>query len=209
MLGKAFKGLIRRAFFIKTELTPNPNSLIFRPERPNEPLLSHATATTFEFTSALQAARVSPLADELFKIPGVSAVLVGRDFLTVTRRADAPQWPQLNPLIYAAIMNFAQSGKPAVVEGACAPPANAALSEVEQTIREVLDTRIRPTVQEDGGDVQFRAFDASTGFVKLQLIGACRSCSSSTVTLRNGIESMLMHYIPEVKGVEQVVDEEE
>lgn len=201
--------LLRRSFFIKTEPTPNPNALIFRPEQPSQPLLAPSSAgRTFEFTTRLQAARASPLADELFKIDGVAAVLIGRDFLTVTRATDAPQWPQLSPQVYAAIMNFAQSGCPAVTETQAAPAASAAAasSDVEQMVREVLDTRIRPTVQEDGGDVELVGFDAGTGFVQLRLVGACRSCASSTVTLRNGIESMLMHYVPEVRGVEQVDD---
>lgn len=137
-------------------------------------------------------------------------MLLGGDFLTVTKDASLA-WPQLNPQIYAAIMDFFTTGQPALKASTAAESGTAASdeSEVVQSIREILDSRIRPTIQEDGGDVQFRGFDAESGWVKLKLVGACRTCSSSTITLRNGIESMLMHYIPEVKGVEQVLDEEE
>lgn len=170
---------------------------------------------TLEFTSPLDAARRSPLADELFKISGVKSVLLGSDFLTVCKEP-AVSWPQLNPQIYAAIMDFFTTGQPAVKSTTANNQSDAAEAteaqedcQVAQSIRELLDSRIRPTVQEDGGDVIFRGFDPKTGWVKLKLIGACRTCSSSTITLRNGIETMLMHYIPEVKGVEQVLDEEE
>ena len=136
-------------------------------------------------------------------------MLLGGDFLTVTKDASL-SWPQLNPQIYAAIMDFFTTGQPALLAtDATSSSASTNESEVVQMIREILDSRIRPTIQEDGGDVQFRGFDAQTGWVKLKLVGACRTCSSSTITLRNGIESMLMHYIPEVKGVEQVLDGEE
>jgi Fe-S cluster biogenesis protein NfuA len=162
----------------------------------------------------LQAARSSPLADELFNIEGVRGILLGKDFLTVTRDPKGPTWAQLNPQVYAAIMDFIHSGRPVLSENpaeaeltASAAESNESASEVVAMIREILDTRIRPTVQQDGGDIQYCGFDSATGFVRLQLTGACRSCSSSTITLRNGIEAMLMHYVPEVKGVEQVLDE--
>ncbi len=149
------------------------------------------------------------MADELFKIKGIKSVLLGSDFLTVSKEASL-SWPQLNPQIYAAIMDFFTTGQPALKpEKSHSAEAPADESEIVQSIREILDARIRPTIQQDGGDVQFRGFDVETGWVKLKLIGACRTCSSSTITLRNGIEAMLMHYIPEVKGVEQVLDEEE
>ena len=214
---RALRLNFRRSLFIRTEPTPNPNSLIFRPEKrtlleqESKPVCNSICFTrlesTVEFTSALEAARKSPLADELFKIDGVKSVLLGHDFLTVTKGAGIA-WPQLNPQIYAAIMDFFTTGQP-VIKDASKPEPAANESEVVQMIREILDSRIRPTIQEDGGDVEFRGFDAQSGWVKLKLVGACRTCSSSTITLRNGIESMLMHYIPEVKGVEQVLDEEE
>lgn len=196
-----------RRLFIKTEPTPNPNSLIFRPERAILPIDNR----TVELTSPAQAARRSPLADELFKIGGVQSVLLAPAFLTVTKQAEV-SWPQLNPQIYAAIMDFFTTGQPVLL-----PDESVAAKEestddpgtVVQMIKEILDTRIRPTVQDDGGDVEFRGFDEKTGWVRLKLVGACRTCSSSAITLRNGIENMLMHYIPEVRGVEQVLDDEE
>jgi NFU1 iron-sulfur cluster scaffold homolog, mitochondrial len=168
---------------------------------------------TIEITSALQAARKSPLADEMFKIEGVKSILLGPDFLTITKGPEI-SWPQLNPQIYAAIMDFFTTGKNVLFESSHENETDTTAttiedSEVTKMIQEILDTRIRPTIQDDGGDVEFRGFNTETGWVKLKLVGACRTCSSSTITLRNGIENMLMHYIPEVKGVEQVLDDEE
>lgn len=168
-----------------------------------------------EITSALQAARKSPLADEMFKIEGIKSILLGPDFLTVTKGSDV-SWPQLNPQIFAAIMDFFTTGQSALKEVEKTAESTADTSDttpesaqVLEMIKEILDTRIRPTIQDDGGDVELRGFNPKTGWVQLKLVGACRTCSSSTITLRNGIENMLMHYIPEVKGVEQVTDPDE
>ena len=173
---------------------------------------------TVEITSALQAARKSPLADEMFKIDGIKSILLGPDFLTVTKSSEV-SWPQVNPQIFAAIMDFFTTGQaalkniedPAVndIAKAATEPMSAENAEVLEMIKEILDTRIRPTIQDDGGDVELRGFNSQTGWVQLKLVGACRTCSSSTITLRNGIENMLMHYIPQVKGVEQVTDPED
>lgn len=166
-----------------------------------------------EITSALQAARKSPLADEMFKIDGIKSILLGPDFLTVTK-SPGVSWPQINPQIFAAIMDFFTTGQNILKEDGRSVQDNDSSStgsdsEVVAMIKEILDTRIRPTIQDDGGDVEFRGFNPQTGWVQLKLVGACRTCSSSTITLRNGIENMLMHYIPEVKGVEQIVDQED
>ena len=180
---------------------------------------------TVEITSALQASRKSPLADEIFKIEGIKSILLGSDFLTVTKGSEV-SWPQVNPQVFAAIMDFFTTGQdvlnnlePSSKSEAVVGESEASISEkaeldprnaeILEMIKEILDTRIRPTIQDDGGDVELRGFDSKTGWVQLKLVVACRTCSSSTITLRNGIESMLMHYIPEVKGVEQVADEEE
>jgi NFU1 iron-sulfur cluster scaffold homolog, mitochondrial len=174
---------------------------------------------TVEITSALQAARKSPLADEMFKIDGIKSILLGPDFLTVTKSSDV-SWPQINPQIFAAIMDFFTTGQEALKTtgetennvketGTDNKPMSKEHEEVLEMIKEILDTRIRPTIQDDGGDVELRGFNPETGWVQLKLVGACRTCSSSTITLRNGIENMLMHYIPEVKGVEQVTDPDE
>lgn len=171
---------------------------------------------TVEITSALQAARKSPLADEVFKIEGIKSILLGPDFLTVTKGPDV-SWPQINPQVFAAIMDFFTTGQEVLKKKQESSAAQQAqqqvvspeIAEVLAMIKEVLDTRIRPTIQDDGGDVEFRGFNPQTGWVQLKLVGACRTCSSSAITLRNGIENMLMHYIPEVKGVEQVLDPDE
>lgn len=169
---------------------------------------------TVEITSSIQAARKSPLADEMFKIEGVKSILLGPDFLTVTKNSQVT-WPQINPQIFAVIMDFFTTGLPALKADTTETKSEAVSgldgenSEILELIKEILDTRIRPTIQDDGGDVELRGFNPETGWVQLKLVGACRTCSSSTITLRNGIENMLMHYIPEVKGVEQVVDPDE
>lgn len=171
---------------------------------------------TVEITSALQAARKSPLADEMFKIEGIKSILLGPDFLTVTKSSNV-SWPQINPQIFAAIMDFFTTGQDALKEtepikqktSTDVKPMSQEHGEVLEMIKEILDTRIRPTIQDDGGDVELRGFNSETGWVQLKLVGACRTCSSSSITLRNGIENMLMHYIPEVKGVEQVTDPDE
>ena len=172
---------------------------------------------TVEITSALQAARKSPLADEMFKIEGIKSILLGPDFLTVTKSSNI-SWPQINPQIFAAIMDFFITGQDALKEtgpiketmiSTDNKPMSQEQGEVLEMIKEILNTRIRPTIQDDGGDVELRGFNPETGWVQLKLVGACRTCSSSTITLRNGIENMLMHYIPEVKGVEQVTDPDE
>ena len=174
---------------------------------------------TVEITSALQASRKSPLADEMFKIEGINSILLGPDFLTVTKKSEVT-WPQINPQVFAAIMDFFTTGQGVLKEDTETRRSTDNRPEEEQQIspenaeivgmiKEILDTRIRPTIQDDGGDVEFRGFNPQTGWVQLKLVGACRTCSSSTITLRNGIENMLMHYIPEVKGVEQVLDSDE
>ena len=174
---------------------------------------------TVEITSALQASRKSPLADEMFKIEGINSILLGPDFLTVTKKSEVT-WPQINPQVFAAIMDFFTTGQGVLKEDTETRRSTDNRPEEEQQIspenaeivgmiKEILDTRIRPTIQDDGGDVEFRGFNPQTGWVQLKLVGACRTCSSSTITQRNGIENMLMHYIPEVKGVEQVLDSDE
>lgn len=172
---------------------------------------------TVEISSALQAARKSPLADEIFKIAGIRSILLGPNFLTVTKGNEV-SWPQINPQIYAAIMDFFTTGKSVMNETEMDNLTDKTdldsdkpidgTTEIVKMIKEILDTRIRPTIQDDGGDVEFRNFNPKTGWVSLKLVGACRTCSSSTLTLRNGIENMLMHYIPEVKGVERVDENE-
>ncbi|CAI2170914.1 7063_t:CDS:2 [Funneliformis geosporum] len=191
-----------RTMFIQTETTPNQDSLKFKPGVSVMP-----DGGTVEFLSG-NSATTSPLAKKLFQIDGVRGVFFGPDFITISKDQDTP-WQLMKPDIYADIMDFFSSDQPILTEAQ--PPSDTEIKdddpEVVQMIKELLDTRIRPAIQDDGGDIEYRGFD--NGIVKLKLKGACRSCDSSVITLRNGIENMLMHYIPEVTCVEQILDEEE
>jgi Fe-S cluster biogenesis protein NfuA len=182
--------------FIQTESTPNPATLKFLPGR--EVMGEGAVA---DFPSAEQAAR-SPLAKALFIIPEVSRVFFGADFISVTKRDG--DWKHLKPAILGAIMEHFTQGLP-LLEGAADETEetyNDEDSEVVEQIKELIETRVRPAV--DGGDIIFKGFDGSSGVVSLQLQGSCAGCPSSTMTLKNGIENMLRHYVPEVTAVEAV-----
>ena len=159
------------------------------------------------------------MAARLLDVDGVSSVFYGLDFITVTKAEDM-NWAHVKPEIFSLITEAITSGEQLVntVDKSSAEDGQGGLGEdslaandeddeVVAMIKELLETRIRPAIQEDGGDIEFRGFE--NGLVSLKLRGACRTCDSSTVTLKNGIESMLMHYIEEVKGVNQVMDEEE
>ncbi|KAJ5245998.1 hypothetical protein N7468_000981 [Penicillium chermesinum] len=209
----------KRTIFIQTENTPNPDALKFIP---NHRVLPEDFSTPFlEYLSprsTIAPPHPSPLAAKLFDVEGVTSIFYGADFITVTKAADA-NWAHIKPEIFSLITQAVTSGETivSVVENAHAEAGqegevdSLAYSEdddeVVGMIKEILETRIRPAIQEDGGDIEFRGFE--DGIVMLKLRGACRTCDSSTVTLKNGIESMLMHYIEEVKGVEQVMDQEE
>ncbi len=185
--------------FIQTESTPNPATLKFLPGRD---VLGQGTA---DFPTR-EAAAKSPLAERLFEIEGVSGVMFGADFITVTKSGH--DWPQLKPVILGAIMEHFTQGLPVIGDGPQAVEASeeydAADEEIVVQIKELLDTRIRPAVAQDGGDIVFRGFESKSGTVFLNLRGACAGCPSSTATLKNGIENMLRHYIPEVNTVEAV-----
>ncbi|CAM1504141.1 Fc.00g017320.m01.CDS01 [Cosmosporella sp. VM-42] len=209
-----------RTIFIQTENTPNPDALKFIP---NHRVVPAEISTPFiEYLnprSTISPPYPSPLAAKLMNIDGITSVFYGADFITVTKAADA-NWAHVRPEIFALITEAITSGETIVniverKEGEAATDAeedslayNEDDSEVVGMIKELLETRIRPAIQEDGGDIEFRGFD-DEGYVNLKLRGACRTCDSSTVTLKNGIEGMLMHYIEEVKGVNQVLDQEE
>lgn len=143
---------------------------------------------------------------------GITRVFFGSDFITVTKSEDA-DWDFLKPEIFAAIMDFYSSGKPLVMDSDTLAATDTAIkeddSETVAMIKELLETRIRPAVQDDGGDIEYSGFDPDSGIVRLKMQGACSGCPSSSVTLKSGIENMLMHYVPEVKGVEQELDDEE
>lgn len=189
-----------RSMFIQTQSTPNPNSLKFYP---GCDVLEEGK--TVDFPNA-NSAQISPLGRQLFRIDGVRNVFLGFDYVTVTKHEENP-WNIIKPEIFATIMDFFSSGLPVMTEGL--PPSDTAYQEdddeVVMMIKELLDSRIRPTVQEDGGDVLFKSFD--DGIVKLKLQGSCTGCPSSSVTLKHGIQNMMQFYIPEVVGVEEVEDE--
>lgn len=184
--------------FIQTESTPNPATLKFLP---GQSVLGTGTA---DFPTA-EAATSSPLAQRLFAVDGVTGVFFGSDFVTVTK-ADAKEWGHLKPSLLGAIMEHYQSGQPVMADDAVAASGHADHdgedAEVVGQIKELLDTRVRPAVAQDGGDITFHGFDR--GVVYLHMQGACAGCPSSTLTLKMGIENLLRHYIPEVTEVRPV-----
>jgi Fe-S cluster biogenesis protein NfuA len=183
--------------FIETEGTPNPATLKFLPGRD---VMGERTA---DFASA-DAAERSPLATALFGLPGITRVFLGGDFITVTKN-DSQAWQSLKPQVLGAIMEHFVAGRP-VVEGDAdelAEDVEPADAEIVAQIKELLDTRVRPAVASDGGDIVFRGY--RDGIVKLHMQGACSGCPSSSATLKHGIENMLRHYVPEVVRVEQVM----
>jgi len=181
--------------FIQTEQTPNPATLKFLPGRE---VMASGTA---DFPTPETASR-SPLAERLFQIDGVSGVFLGSDFVTVTKGAEE-EWQLLKPAILGAIMEHFTSGRPIILASEAAHgPAAAEESEVVAQIKELLDTRVRPAVAQDGGDIIFHGFER--GVVYLHMQGSCSGCPSSTATLKAGIENMLRHYLPEVVEVRAV-----
>lgn len=184
--------------FIQTESTPNPATLKFLP---GQTVLETGTA---DFPSA-EGAEASPLAERIFKVQGVEGVFFGNDFVTVTK-GDAAEWDHMKPAILGAIMEHFQSGKPVMVGDALASSGHAEHDgedgEIVGQIKELLDTRVRPAVAQDGGDITFHGFER--GVVYLHMQGACAGCPSSTITLKMGIENLLRHYIPEVTEVRPV-----
>lgn len=182
--------------FIQTESTPNPATLKFLP---GQEVLGQGTA---DFPDAASAA-ASPLARAIFAVSGVSGVFLGADFVTVTK-SEATDWAHVKPAILGAILEHVQSGRPALEGEAHSGHAttDGPDSVVIEQIKELLDTRVRPAVAQDGGDITFHGFDR--GIVYLHMKGACAGCPSSTMTLKMGIENLLRHYIPEVSEVRPV-----
>lgn len=184
--------------FIQTEQTPNPATLKFIPGRT---VLAEGTA---DFRSGEEAGGKSPLAERLFRIDDVTGVFLGSDFIAVTK-ADAADWPLLKPAILGVIMEHFTAGHAVMNEGetgAGEEQYSEADAEVVSQIKELLETRVRPVVAQDGGDIVFHGFEQ--GVVLLQMRGACGGCPSATMTLKSGIENMLRHYIPEVTEVRAV-----
>lgn len=184
--------------FIETETTPNPATLKFLPGRT---VMEQGTANFID----AEAATRSPLAVRLFALSGVTGVFFGADFITITKD-DAASWQQLKPAVLGAIMEHFTSGQALLVHAAApvpdAPAEGEEDGEVVTQIKELLETRVRPAVAQDGGDIIFEAY--ADGIVYLQMHGSCSGCPSSTATLKAGIENMLRHYIPEVVEVRAV-----
>jgi Fe-S cluster biogenesis protein NfuA len=184
--------------FIQTEATPNPATLKFLP--------GHVVLPdgTVEIRDA-QSAGVSPLARALFSVDGVSGVMFGHDFVAVTK-SDG-DWAHLKPAVLGAIMEHYLSGAPLLENAASAQTEDEEFydpkdAETVEAIKELLDTRVRPAVAGDGGDIAFRGF--KDGVVYLAMKGACSGCPSSTATLKHGVQNLLRHFLPDVREVEQV-----
>jgi len=185
--------------FIQTEATPNPATLKFLPGRA---VLENGTLEMRDRNEAAQ----SPLAERLFDINGVGGVFLGSDFITVTKSTG--EWPQLKPAILGVIMEHFMSGAPVVAEGAGADSDEAGEffeagdADTVATIKELIETRVRPAVANDGGDITFRGY--KDGVVYLAMKGSCSGCPSSTATLKHGIQNLLRHFVPDVTEVRPI-----
>jgi len=193
--------------FIQTEDTPNPQSMKFLP---GQSVLGQG-ALGMDFPTT-ESATMSPLAEALFSTDGVMSVYLGADFITVTKDASV-EWLHIKPSLLGTIADYLTTGMPVIREGA-APRESSATPleeyegddrEVVEQIIELINTRVRPAVAADGGDIVFHHYEPRTGVVSLTMQGACAGCPSSTYTLKAGIENMLKHYVPEVVKVEAVM----
>lgn len=183
--------------FIQCEETPNPQTLKFIPD-------GHIVAgdRICEFKNQKQAATVSPLAMQLFSINGIKTLFFGKDFITITKK-DNIKWEHIKSNINATILDFYISGKEVLFNNhENIDQNNEDDDEITKQIKELIEIKVRPAVAMDGGDITFHSFE--NGIVRLELKGACQGCPSSSITLKNGIENMLKHYIPEVESVEQI-----
>ena len=191
-----------RSLFIQTQETPNPNALKFLP---GKEIMTDNKTVEFHVND-IASHKNSSLARRLFKIEGVRTIFLGNDFVSVTISSDY-KWGLIKPQVFASMMDFFVSGKPVFEQNDI--DNNEAIDEEEDEvilmIKELIETRIRPAIQGDGGDIAFLGFE--DGIVKVQLQGSCVGCPSSSITLKNGIETMLMRYIPEVEGIEHIESE--
>lgn len=189
---------------IDTEETPNPETLKFIPHMPVSP------ARAWQFETIDQADGISPLALRLLKILGVTRVFLGSDFISVSKTVDQP-WALVRPAVLGALLEHFSAAQPILIEGQTKAPAGderpavrdytPEATQIVNEIKDLLDTRVRPAVAQDGGDIRFHDFDMESGVVWLEMRGACSGCPSSTATLKMGIENMLKHFIPEVNEV--------
>ena len=183
--------------FIQTEPTPNPNVLKFLPGRDVAP------DGVREFLTIDQAT-ASPLAEALFQLEDVAGVFLGADYVSVTKAPHGLDWSEMKAPILTVIMDHYASGA-AMLRDVEADADTSEDSEVVAEIKALLDSRVRPAVAQDGGDILFDAFDEETGVLSLRMRGACAGCPSSSATLKSGVEQMMKHYVPEVTRVEQVI----
>lgn len=189
--------------FIQTQSTPNPATLKFLPGKEVSPAANREYRTSDE-------AADSPLAVAIFSLNGVEGVFLGADFLAVSK-TEQTDWSYLKPQVLAAIMDHYMSGMPVLTDSvsatASAPTEDyeGETAEIVAEIKQLIDARVRPAVAQDGGDIEFHRFDVQTGVVQLIMRGACSGCPSSTMTLKQGVENLLRHYVPEVNAVEAVL----
>jgi NFU1 iron-sulfur cluster scaffold homolog, mitochondrial len=192
--------------FIQTEPTPNPDTVKFLPGLPVAGDLG-----PFDFPD-IGSARMSLLARALFQVDGVDRVFLGSDFVSINKDP-ARDWKHVKPMVLATIMDHFMAGLPVVEDGAVASGGETGdgtvyegeAAEIVEEIKELIETRVRPAVAQDGGDIIFHRFEPETGIVHLSMHGACAGCPSSTMTLKQGIENMLKTYVPEVTAVEAVL----
>lgn len=190
--------------FIQTQSTPNPETLKFLPGR------AVTDGSTHDFTSPDVASR-SPLVSAVFAISGVKSVFLGSDFIAVTKENEA-DWSRLKAHILGAVMDHFMSGSPTFLDNGSRLEAalqatddesyEGDAAEIVAEIKELIATRVRPSVAQDGGDIVFKSFDLETEVVQLSLRGACSGCPSSVMTLKQGVENLLRHYVPEISAVE-------
>lgn len=201
---------VLRRLFIQTAQTPNPACLKFIPGKP----VTGSIDQTMDFAS-IRYTSISPLAQQLFQIDGVTRVFYGSDFISVTKD-EGLQWSELKPEVLSVITEHYTRGQPLFTEDLDGEEMYADTkindddSEALQMIKEIIQARVRPFVQDDGGDIKLVEFDEETGVVLVELKGSCAGCPSSSVTLKNGIENMLKHYVPEVTEVlaqDEVIEE--
>ncbi|QPG76201.1 hypothetical protein FOA43_003587 [Brettanomyces nanus] len=216
---RPFSFLQRRLLSLQTVQTPNEDALKFVAK--DAKFLPEGLTSAVEVDSLADADERSLMATQLFKINGVKSIMIGPDFITVSKidkslsNNKELEWNSLSPRIISTITDFVRSKIPAInkdYKNKLQKELDEAQDEdddVVYEIKEVISTRIKPALQDDGGDIHFRSFDEDSGTVYIKLQGACKSCSLSEDTLRNGIESMLTHYIPEVQSVKPVLDPEE
>ena len=178
--------------FVQTEITPNPNSLKFLPGK----IVSNNGS--FEVTKEDNIN--NELVKNLLSVNGVQGIFLGKDFISINKRNETP-WEEIKHIVISLINDFYSSGKEFVIDKNFNDD-DKNLEDIEKRIIQLLDQKIRPAVAKDGGDIKFKEF--SEGIVKVQLQGSCSGCPSSTMTLKQGVQNLLCHYIPEVKGVEAI-----